>query len=221
MIHYQMKQIRSCHFEDVSMQVLAAESSLRLGECRFEQAKISQPIAPPIVCNLARVDLNHIIKFQELHTVYSASFRKAFECFAFTFALAARTFDFALAGAAGAIRIDCPSVVNSISDSGLIFSKSRIGRSITIAQLLPCFTRFLIMISLHRKGLPMVSQWSTICKADLVDAGLRDHIQGRSCTRSNEKTPARCNRGAIGSLHVVSDCTLVTDGCHGNSRRKI
>ena len=54
----------------------------------------------------------------------------------------------------------------------------------------------------------MVSQWSTICKADLVDAGLRDHIQGRSCTRSNEKTPARCNRGAIGSLHVVSDCTL-------------
>ena len=100
------------------------------------------------------------------HAVYSASFRNAFKCFAFTFALAARTFDFVLNGVAGAIRIDCPSVVNSISDSGLIFSKSRIGRSIMIAQLLPCFTRFLIMSSLHGDGLPTVPQWSTICKED-------------------------------------------------------
>ncbi len=38
--------------------------------------------------------------------------RNAFECFAFTLALAARTFDFLLAEAAGAIRIDCPSVVS-------------------------------------------------------------------------------------------------------------
>ena len=48
----------------------------------------------------------------------------------------------------------CPSVVSSTCDSRSIFKRSKIGRSITIAQLLPCFTSFLIMFT-SKNGLPM------------------------------------------------------------------
>ena len=51
-----------------------------------------------------------------------------------------------------------PSVVSSTCDSGSIFNRSKIGRSITIAQLLPCFTNFLI--TFHPRK--MVDQCVTI-----------------------------------------------------------
>ncbi len=75
---------------------------------------------------------------------YSASFLNALECFEFTLARAARTLDFLSSEWTGAIRMDLPSVVNSTWDSGAILSKSRMGRSMTTAQLFPCFTKFLI-----------------------------------------------------------------------------
>ena len=54
--------------------------------------------------------------------------------------------------------MDLPSVVNSTWDSGAILSKSRMGRSITTAQLFPCFTKFLIIACPPLESNAMVDQ---------------------------------------------------------------
>ena len=54
--------------------------------------------------------------------------------------------------------MDLPSVVNSTWDSGAILSKSRMGRSMTTAQLFPCFTRFLIIACPPQESISMVDQ---------------------------------------------------------------
>jgi len=54
--------------------------------------------------------------------------------------------------------MDLPSVVNSTWDSGAILSKSRMGRSMTTAQLFPCFTKFLIITYSTLQSIPMVDQ---------------------------------------------------------------
>lgn len=89
---------------------------------------------------------------------YSASFLNALECFEFTLARAARTLAFLPSESTGAIRMDLPSVVNSTWDSGAILSKSRMGRSMTTAQLFPCFTKFLIIAYPTLQSISMVDQ---------------------------------------------------------------
>ena len=54
--------------------------------------------------------------------------------------------------------MDLPSVVNSTWDSGAILSKSRMGRSMTTAQLFPCFAKFLIITCSTLQSIPMVDQ---------------------------------------------------------------
>ena len=100
---------------------------------------------------------------------YSASFLKALECFEFTLARAARTLAFWSSESTGAIRMDLPSVVNSTWDSGAILSKSRMGRSMTTAQLFPCFTRFLIIAYSTLQSIPMVDQCKYMIACKLLE----------------------------------------------------
>jgi len=100
---------------------------------------------------------------------YSASFLKALECFEFTLARAARTFDLLSSELTGVIRMDLPSVVNSIWDSGAILSKSRMGRSMRTAQLFPCFTRFLIISYTPALLIVMVDQCKRMIAFDFPE----------------------------------------------------